>query len=145
MRVRPLAAIAAAAALLAAAPAALAHTDVAATSPRQGATVPVAPARVVVTYGDVLGSATTATVTVAGRDVAGPPRLDPRDARRLIVPLRSRPAGGYVVRWEVVGADGHALPGALSFTARADVSAAPLHRVGTALIATAATLRRAAA
>jgi methionine-rich copper-binding protein CopC len=133
-RSRPLAAAALAAAL-ATAPPALAHSDVVATSPRDGAVLAQPPQRVVVTYGDVLGAATSARVVAGGRDIAGTPRLDPRDARRLVVPLGAAASGAHRVEWEVVGADGHTLTGAIAFRVRGADGAQALTRVGARLIA----------
>ena len=52
------------------APPALAHSDVVATSPRDGAVRAQPPQRVVVTYGEVIGAVTSARVVSGGRDIA---------------------------------------------------------------------------
>ena len=132
--------VAALAAMLATSAPALGHSDVTATSPRDGAVLAEPPGRVVVTYAYVLGAATSARVEVGGRDVAGAARLDPRDARRLVVPLAAAATGEHRVTWEVVGADGHTLTGAIAFRVRASADARLLSRVGARVIAAAAVL-----
>lgn len=127
--------------LLASAAPALAHSDVATTSPRDGAVLAASPARVVVTYGEVLGAVTTARVAVGGRDLAARPRLDARDARRLVVPLTGAATGVHRVSWEVVGADGHPLSGEIAFRVQVDAGAAALRRVGARLVGAASALR----
>jgi methionine-rich copper-binding protein CopC len=122
-------------ATLATATPAPAHSGVIATSPRDGAVLAQPPQRVVVTFGDVLGAVTSARVVVGGRDVAGAPRLDPRGAARLIVPVTAAASGGHRVEWEVVGADGHALSGAIAFRVRGADGAWALRGLGARLIA----------
>jgi methionine-rich copper-binding protein CopC len=137
----PAAALAALA--LAAAPAA-AHTSVERVEPAEGATVRAVPAQVRVTYGAPLASATSAAALVGSRDVAGAPRLDRADARRLVIPLRDGGPGAYRVSWEVVGADGHALTGSTTFRARPSGAVLAAHRVGARAASAARALARAA-
>lgn len=141
---RALAALAAAVACAALAVPALGHTEVAATSPRDGARLAAAPARIVVTYASPLGAAREAVVRGPGPAAAGPARLDPGDARRLVIPLRSGAPGPYEASWTVLGADGHQLAGALAFTVRGDVLP-EVERLGALIVATARRLSAAAA
>jgi len=59
------------------------------------------------------------SVVVAGERLSGAPRLDPSDARRLIVPLDPGPAGEYRGRWRVTSPDGHEISGEIAFSADA--------------------------
>src|SRR5215207_5513900 len=84
---------------LAGAGAAVADTALVGTSPADGATVSRAPAVVRAIHASPLGQVAEAQAVVAGRDVlAGPPRLDPADARRALIPLRDVGPGLYKVR-----------------------------------------------
>jgi len=118
-----------------AAPVATGHTSTVATDPAPGASLPAAPQRIVVTHGQPVGAAGRARVTVDGTDVAGPARLDPADARRLVIPLTAGPAGRYRARWQVTAADGHSLAGELTFTVRATPPGRVAARAGTRITA----------
>lgn len=98
----------------------------------------------VVTYEQALGASTSAQVVVGGRNVAGAPRLDPADARRLIVPITAAAPGVHRVAWEVVGSDGHTLAGGIAFRVSGGPEVVALRRVGVRLIGAATALRRAA-
>lgn len=104
-----------------------------------------APAQVRVIYGAPLSSVTSAGARVGSRDLAGEPRIDPADARRLLIPLREGAPGAYRVSWVVVGADGHALSGRTSFRVRVPAEVTAVHRVGARVAAAARVLRTAAA
>jgi methionine-rich copper-binding protein CopC len=122
------------AALLAVSPSALGHSSIASTSPASGARLADPPAMVRVTYAQPLLSVESARVTVRGDSaLAAPPRLDPADARRLLVPVRPAGPGSYHVNWIVVAADGHPLSGELRFAVRPSPWVLALHRVGAAL------------
>ncbi|WP_217913134.1 copper resistance CopC family protein [Miltoncostaea marina] len=128
MRVRATVALAAGAALAAlAAPAAVtqatAHTGLEASTPRHGATVARVPATVTLTFAGPLTRVDAVRVTRDGRgDLVRRARLDPRDARRVVVSLtrpgRRAQAARYRVVWRVRGADGHALRGVVAFRVR---------------------------
>ncbi len=117
---RALAALALAVVLTAGAGTALGHSDVVATAPRDGARLKAAPRAVTVTYASPLAAAVEATVRAPGGS-ARPvkPRLDARNARRVIVPVRGRGPGRYRASWTVLGTDGHELAGSASFVVRA--------------------------
>ena len=135
---RALAALALAVVLTAGAGTALGHSDVVATAPRDGARLKAAPRAVTVTYASPLAAAVEATVRAPGGS-ARPvkPRLDARNARRVIVPVRGRGPGRYRASWRVLGTDGHELAGSASFVVRAPAIMAELREV-------AALVRRAA-
>jgi len=111
-------AVAAAALGLAAAPA-LAHTQVASTSPKPGRTASKAPRSVTVTFTGQIRRGTL-TVTRAGKRVSrGSGGVDPRSVKRLRVALRSGlRSGTYTARWSIVAADGHHQHGSFRFKVR---------------------------
>ena len=139
-----LAAACLAAACAAASPAA-GHSSVERVQPAQGAVLRAAPAQVRVTYGAPLASVASAGARVGSRDLAGDPRIDPADARRLVIPLREGVPGAYRVSWVVVGADGHALSGRTGFRVRVPAEVSAVHRVAARVAAAAEALRAAAA
>ena len=106
------------------------HSSLSGTTPASGAQLSVAPARVVVTYADPLGAVTAAEVRAGGRDLAGAPRLDPDDRRRLVIPLTGAATGPHRVSWIVVASDGHPMSGELSFSVRGVSPLSVIHRVG---------------
>lgn len=102
------------------APAAQAHNVLRSTDPADGATLPSAPDRVVLTF-DAAATAlgTEVVVTAAdGRVVSsGAPTL--ADAT-VTQPLAGElPAGAYTVLWRVTSADGHPIEGTFGFVATA--------------------------
>jgi len=133
-----------AAALAAPAPAA-GHTAVERLEPADGAALRSAPAQVRVTYGAPLASVVSAQVLLGGRNVARAARIDPSDARRVVIPLDAAGAGAYRVSWTVVGADGHSLAGRAAFRVRPAGVVGAAHRVGASLLTAARALERAAA
>jgi len=103
----------------AAAPA-LAHAHLVASTPRDGATVEVAPARIVLRFDEpVHASSAQVAVTapngspVATGDVAVLDAVVSADVSALPA------AGDYTVGWRIVSADGHPLEGDIAFTATA--------------------------
>jgi len=120
-RIPPIAG-AAAAALAAAAPA-LGHTELRATSPARGATLPSLPAQVTVTYAEPMArvDGAKATRNRTGNLVRSA-RLSRGDARKVVITLK-RPGprsqdGTYRVAWTVTGGDGHTLSGLVTFRVR---------------------------
>jgi methionine-rich copper-binding protein CopC len=95
---------------------ALGHTDVTGTAPANGERLDVAPKAVLVTMSSPPVRLDTATVTVGGSDVTGFARLDPEDARRLVIPIEGSTSGRYVAEWAMTAADGHRISGSASFT-----------------------------
>lgn len=113
---RPRLALIAAAALAATAVPALGHTELRAVSPRDGAAVRNLPATVLLTFAQPLGRLRSASITgAAGRPHLARARIDPRDARRVLLTTRSPGAGRYTVRWAVVAQDGHTITGTSAF------------------------------
>jgi methionine-rich copper-binding protein CopC len=138
-RARALAALVLAAAWACAVPAALGHSEVVSTAPRDGARLAAAPDAVVVTYGAPLAAAVEAAVRPpGGAALAVKPRLAAGDARKVVIPLRGGGAGRFAASWTVLGTDGHELAGSVSFVVRAPAIVAELREL-------AALVRRAAA
>ncbi len=120
---------------------ALAHTDVVATVPAEGARLASAPAEVRVTYGQPLLSVEEAAVTVEGSSVAGRPRLGRGDPGTVVIPVADERTGVHTVSWTVLAADGHALVGTTSFSVRGPAMSAMLRPVSRALVAAGVGLR----
>ncbi len=102
---------------------ALAHSDVASTSPARGATLERTPARMAVTFSDPVGRIGKMRVTRGGRgNLVKGAAISRRNARTVMIRLkrpgpRNQP-GTYRLRWRVIGADGHALTGTVTFRVR---------------------------
>ena len=105
---------------------ALGHTDVTGTTPADGATVERTPSAVVVEWSAPPARLDAASVTVAGTDVSGSARIDPEDARRLVIPIQGSAPGSYEAEWQVTAADGHRMVGSMSFTVS---GASPMEQV----------------
>jgi methionine-rich copper-binding protein CopC len=109
----------AAAVSLALASAALAHTRLSSTSPRDGAVLENPPRAALATFStDIAGG--TLVVRKAGRVVSiGQGGRNPATRKQLRVRLRSGlTAGRYVARWTVVAGDGDEQSGSFSFRVR---------------------------
>jgi len=97
-----------------------AHATVDAISPADDARLDSSPSRVSVTFSEpvqLLSGADLGVVDAQGESVTtGPGRTLPDAADRVEVPLqRGLPSGTYTIRWRVVSADGHIVPGATVF------------------------------
>jgi copper transport protein len=103
------------AATLAAPSAAFAHANPVDTSPRDGAALARAPARVVVRFDDAIR---VAPGNAAVRNGDGSVLRGDPSARgpTLVLPLRSVRRGDYSVRWSAVSDDGHIVQGVLAFS-----------------------------
>lgn len=124
-------------------PTAAGHTGLSSARPADGATVRIAPERVALTFAQPLARPGEVTVTgPSGSELAGPPRQDPRDARRVIVELGADGAGAYRVRWSIIGADGHAVSGTSGFSAGRGSVARHTEAVRRSLATAGAALRR---
>jgi copper transport protein len=55
---------------------------------------------------------------VRGRSLAGTPSLV-EDGKAIVAPVRSLARGGYTVRWQALGGDGHVIAGVFTFGVRA--------------------------
>jgi copper resistance protein C len=114
------AALVAALCLGAGATTALAHTEVASSSPPDGATLPRLPAKVVLTFEEPIARVRAVVVKRNGTgNLAKTFARDPRDARRVVVTLR-RPglkwqAGRYRVNWGITATDGDPVTGVIAF------------------------------
>jgi methionine-rich copper-binding protein CopC len=103
----------AAVALAGAAGAALAHEEVARTTPARAATLQNLPPKVTMTFGEPVGRIDGVRVTRNGKgDFVKTSRIDPRNAARVVATLK-RPGGKgrkglWKVTWRITGADGHA-------------------------------------
>lgn len=110
---------------LAAAPA-LAHDELLASDPADGAALDVAPAAIVLTFSSpVLEIGTGLQITAPDGTVMplGPAVVD---GPTVTQPLpEARPAGAYLVSWRAVSQDGHPVTGAFAFTAATGVAPAP--------------------
>lgn len=107
-------------ATLAVAGAALAHTGVESSSPKAGAVLAKAPAKVTVTFAEEIRSGKLSVRNASGKPVSkGPGGKDPANVRRLRVALeRGLGAGRYTVRWSVTAADGDDQAGVFRFSVR---------------------------
>jgi hypothetical protein len=100
--------------------AAVAHTRLLQAQPAADAHVSAAPAQLGLLFSrkPILESSRVELLGPGMRPVAvSALRIDPKDARRLIVPIAGpMPAGLYTVRWSVAAADGHSVRGTYTFT-----------------------------
>ena len=114
------AALVAALTLGAGATTALAHTEIASSSPRDGATLSRLPAKVVLTFEQPIQAVRTVVVKRNGKgNLRKRAVQDPRNARRVLVTLR-RPglkwqAGRYRVNWRITATDGDPVAGVVAF------------------------------
>lgn len=137
---RVLVTLAAAAVVVLGAGPAAAHDAIVGTAPADGATVDVAPDRVVLTFAEPAIALGT-QVVVTGPDGAVASQGDVvLDGTTVAQPLvASRPAGAYHVDWRVTSADGHPVTGTFAFTATNPTPAAPTQPATTAAATTAPT------
>lgn len=127
------------------APLAAGHTGLTSARPADGATVGVAPDRVVLTFAQPPGRAGEVSVTgPSGSELTAGGRQDPRDARRLIAEIGPDGGGAYSVRWSIVAADGHTIVGTTTFRARRGAMARSTDALRRSLLGAGAALRRAA-
>ncbi|MFI7676320.1 copper resistance protein CopC [Actinophytocola sp. NPDC049390] len=101
-----------------------AHTQLIGSSPAEGASLPVAPQQLQLTFNEPL-QAGFSTITVTGSDSSqwtlGQPALN---NTVLTVPVRQAgPAGQYTIGYRVLSADGHPVSGTVRFTLTGPVTA----------------------
>lgn len=112
-------ALAALAVLLVAAATALGHASLVSTSPSRGAKLAASPATVTLTFNEpveLVGSDDVQVVDSTGASVTSAPARQPTDSRVVQVPLRpGLPNGTYTVRYSIIGADSHVVPGLFVF------------------------------
>jgi methionine-rich copper-binding protein CopC len=94
-----------------------AHAHLERAQPADGSVLTTAPARLVLSFSE------SARLTALSIEAAGgkPRKLAPlpaQSAREISVALPPLAPGEYVVRWRVLSADGHIVPGRLHFTLR---------------------------
>lgn len=110
-----------------------AHAALLASTPEANAILDAAPAQVELLFSEPVeeGFSTIDVLNAAGDSVAaGPARVDPADATRLTVSLRSLPDGIYTVSWRALSSvDGHITSGAFAFGV-GDADAAALTAAG---------------
>lgn len=106
--------------------AAVAHAELVAASPPDGATVVGAPGDLSATFTeDLIGDSTLSIRDAAGQRLAVG-GVDPADARRLVIdPVPDLPPGAYEMRWTAFTADGHLERGAWTFTVTAPPPTSP--------------------
>lgn len=99
---------------------AVAHTAPVALSPKKGAILTKAPARVTIAFGEEIRGGSIVVRDAAGSIVSrGTNGKHPSDVRRLRVGLKAGLGSGkYSVRWLVEAADGHEQRGSYSFRVR---------------------------
>jgi methionine-rich copper-binding protein CopC len=95
-----------------------AHTTVAKVKPSGSASTSIR--SVAVTFNGVIRGGSIRVLSSSGRVVSkGRGGRDPRDATRLMVPLRKGLSRGrYTARWKIVAADGHSQSGSFRFRLR---------------------------
>lgn len=96
---------------------AIAHTEVASTSPRKGSTASKSTATVKVTFDGRIRSGTLTVKRVGGSKVSiGSGGRDPRNVKRLAVKLKSGLSSGrYKASWKILADDGHTQKGSFRF------------------------------
>ena len=126
---RALITAAALAVLLATAATALGHASLVSTSPSRDAKLAASPGTVTLTFNEpveLLRSADVEVVDGEGTPVTGGPARQPADSRVVEIPLRpGLPDGTYTVRYSVIGADSHVVPGIFVFGVGPGELAAP--------------------
>ena len=100
---------------------ALAHVEVASTSPSAGHTARTSTRAISVTFSGPIRSGTLRVTGPAGRTAStGAGGRDPRNIKRLMVALRrGLHSGSYTARWSAVAADGHRQSGSFTFRLKA--------------------------
>jgi copper transport protein len=116
---RALIALVTVAALLGCAAPALGHAVLVSSSPRADSKVAVSPPQVTLTFNEsvqLLRSDDVAVLSSDGAPVAAGPADNTADSRVLQIPLRpALPDGTYTVRYQIIGADSHIIPGVFVF------------------------------
>jgi methionine-rich copper-binding protein CopC len=98
-------------------PAADAHVRVSSTTPASSSTAARSTRSVSVNFNGLIRSGTLRVTGPGGRVFSsGSGGRDPRDTKRLLVPMqRSLPAGRYTATWNIVAGDGHSQRGSFTF------------------------------
>jgi copper transport protein len=100
--------------------AALAHATLVRSGPANEQRLPSSPRFVRIEFDQtvVLVPRSLRVLDAGGQSLAGAPRLA-EDARAIVAPLPRLSRGGYTVRWQALGADGHVVAGVFTFGVRA--------------------------
>jgi methionine-rich copper-binding protein CopC len=95
---------------------AFAHTQVKTTYPGKNKTATTRISAVTVTFTSTIRSGTIKVTGPGGTVSSGKGGRDPRDVKKLRVPLKkSKRAGTYTARWTMKAADGHTQSGSFKF------------------------------
>jgi copper resistance protein C len=99
---------------------AIAHARLVSALPAANAMAMPAPGELRLTFSEAVELAFTKVRLVGPGKTAvdtGPPSLDPKDHRTVVVPLAAPLAdGAYTVEWQALSADGHKTHGSYGFT-----------------------------
>lgn len=116
---RALIALAAVALLLSAASTAFAHAVLVSSSPSADAKLAASPPQVTLTFNEpvqLLRSTDASVVDAQGAPVNAGPAANGPDTRTVVIPLRpGLPDGTYTVKYQIIGADSHVIPGVFVF------------------------------
>lgn len=104
--------------VLAVVPTALGHTEIVKRSPAKGAVLAHLPAKVTLTFAEPLLRVDDVQVLRGSKDCATRVRLNPKNARQVIVTTRGDREGRHRVVWSVTGPDGHTVAGRYTFFVR---------------------------
>ena len=118
MRRRALCATLVAGLTLAAAAPALAHVELTGTSPKSGAAVAHLPNPIRITFGEPLLRIVGVSVARSGASQTVRARINPKNARQILVNMRGDRPGRYRVAWTIVAPDGDRQVGAIAFRVR---------------------------
>lgn len=107
--------------VLASVVAANAHAQLERSDPRVGSTVSRAPSALTLYFSEGIEPAFSSVQVTDGagrRFDSGKLRVGGPDRRQVQVPLKSLPAGSYMVRWRALSVDTHTTEGSFSFEVR---------------------------
>ena len=116
---RALIVLAAVAMLLSAASTAWAHAVLVSSSPTADAKLAASPPQVTLTFNEpvqLLRGTDASVVDSQGAPVNSGPAANGSDSRTVVIPLRpGLPDGTYTVKYQIIGADSHVIPGVFVF------------------------------
>ena len=93
---------------------AFAHAKLVKSDPAEGSTVKAAPTQFVLTFGEP-AKLTTLTLQKGAEPAKKIGPLPTDSSAEISIPAPKLEPGKYVLAWRVVGADGHVLPGKVTF------------------------------
>jgi methionine-rich copper-binding protein CopC len=115
MRRRALCATLVAGLTLAAAAPAFAHDELLGTSPKSGATVAHLPTTIKINFGEPPIRVVGVTLTRAGANHVVRARLNPKNAKQILVTTRKDSTGRYLAKWTIIAPDGDKQVGTFAF------------------------------